>query len=73
MFGVYGVQGADKDPEKVFLLNPLFQAVCCEAMILGNGELLLIGGDFHVDPRKIVSHWLVCVGGLTWKRLSRWE
>ena len=53
LFGVYGYQGAEEDPEKSQLTDQLLQAVLAEAQVVCGGQPLLIAGGLNADPTVI--------------------
>ena len=53
LFVVYGYQGSCDDPHKLLLTNNLFEAVIGEAKVCGTGQLVVISGDFNVEPEVI--------------------
>ena len=64
IFGIYGYQGADNDPEKLAVTEKLFQATLAESEAVGSNQPVRIAGDFNVLPSKIpcVSN-MVSAGG----------
>ena len=50
---VDGFQGAHLEPENIALTDSIFQAVLCEAKVLGSSQPILIAGNFRASPCQI--------------------
>ena len=50
---LYGYQGADRDPERLALIDQLLDVALSELGVVGREQPRLLVGDFNVEPTKI--------------------